>query len=53
MGRTHFEQVPLEVIKRILEENARQERIATDREASVTAKKDWETDLLETMTAKE
>jgi hypothetical protein len=51
MGKTHFEQIPLEVIKGILEENERQERIETDREARGTKKKDWENDLLEPTTA--
>jgi hypothetical protein len=53
MGKTHFEQVPLEAIKGILEENTRQERIETDREARGTTKKNWETDILETTTANE
>jgi hypothetical protein len=53
MGKTHFEQVPLEAIKGILEENARQERIETDREARGTTKKNLETDLLESTTANE
>lgn len=53
MRKTHFEKIPLEAIKGILEENARQERIETDREARGTTKEDWETDILETTTANE
>jgi hypothetical protein len=51
MRKTHFEQIRLEVIKGILEENARQEKIETDLEARGTKKKDWEADLLETTKA--
>jgi hypothetical protein len=50
MGKTHFEQVPVEVIEGILEENSRRERIQTGRETPETKKKDRETDILETMT---
>jgi hypothetical protein len=32
MRKTHFEQIPLEVIKVVLEENARQEKLRTDQE---------------------
>jgi hypothetical protein len=51
MRKTHFEQVPLDVIQRVLEENARQEKIRTDRETHEEIKKNWETDVLETTTA--
>jgi hypothetical protein len=49
--KTHFEQVPLEVIKKIVEENARQERTNTGEDARGTKKKDAEADLLEALTA--
>jgi len=49
--KTHFEQVPLEVIKKIVEENARQEKVNIGEEARGTKTKDTEADLLETMTA--
>jgi len=45
--KTHFEQVPLEAIKRIVEENARQEKIITGEEARRIQKKGTEADLLE------
>ena len=49
--KTHFEQVPLEVIKKVIEENALQEKTNTGEETRETKKKDAETDLLEAMKA--
>ena len=49
--KTHFEQVPLEVIKKVIEENALQEKTNTGEEPRETKKKDAEADLLQAMTA--
>jgi hypothetical protein len=49
--KTHFEQVPLEVIKKIIEENVRQQKTSTGEDALGTGAKDAEADLLEATTA--
>jgi hypothetical protein len=49
--KTHFEQVPLEAIKKIVEENALQEKTNTGEEVRGTKTKDTEADVLEAMTA--
>jgi hypothetical protein len=49
--KTHFEQVSVEVIKEIIAENARQEKIRTDLDPQVTNERDTATDLLEAVTA--
>jgi hypothetical protein len=49
--KTHFEQVPLKAIKKIVEENDRQERIRTPEKPLGSKKKGWEADLLETTSA--
>jgi hypothetical protein len=49
--KTHFEQVSIEIIKEIIAENARQEKIRADLDFQVTNERDTETDLLEAMTA--
>jgi hypothetical protein len=46
--RTHFKQVPLDVIKKIIEENARQEKIKTGEKPRGSKKKGWEANLLKT-----
>jgi hypothetical protein len=51
MRKTHFEQIPMEVIKEIVEENARQKKIRADEAACVTKKKDVEAEPFETTTA--
>jgi hypothetical protein len=45
--KTHFEQVSVEVIKEVIAENARQEKIRTDLDLQVTNERDTATDLLE------
>ena len=49
--KTHFEQVSVEVIKEVIAENARQEKIRTDLDLQVTNERDTATDLLEAVTA--
>ena len=49
--KTHFEQVSVEVIKEIIAENARREKIRTDLDLQVTNERDTATDLLEAVTA--
>jgi hypothetical protein len=49
--RTHFEQVSMEVIRKIIDENALKEKIITSEEARGTEKQYAEADLLETTAA--
>ena len=49
--KTHFEQISVEMIKEIIAENARQEKIRAALDSQVTDERDTETDLLEAMTA--
>jgi hypothetical protein len=49
--KTHFEQVSVEVIKKIIAENAQQENIRTGLDPQVTNERDTEPDLSEAMTA--
>jgi hypothetical protein len=51
MKKTYFEQVPLKAIKKIVEENDRQERIRSGEKPPESKKKGWEADLLETTSA--
>jgi len=51
MKKTHFEQVPLDVIKKIVEESARQEKIKTGPEPRESKKKGSEADFSETTPA--
>jgi hypothetical protein len=49
--KTHFEQVSVEMIKKIIAENAHQENIRTSLDPQVTSERDTEPDLLEAVTA--
>jgi hypothetical protein len=49
--KTHFEQISLETIKKIVEENARQQKLESDEHALRTETKDPEADLIEATTA--
>jgi hypothetical protein len=49
--KTHFEQVSVEMIKKIIVENAHQENIRTSLDPQVTSERDTEPDLLEAVTA--
>ena len=48
---THFEQISVEAIKKIIAENAQQENIGISLDPQVTNERDTEPDLLQAVTA--
>jgi hypothetical protein len=49
--KTHFEQISVEAIKKIIAENAQQEKIRTSLDPQITNEREAEPDLLEAVTA--
>jgi|HubBroStandDraft_6_1064221.scaffolds.fasta_scaffold27900_7 hypothetical protein len=49
--KTHFEQIPLEMIKKIVKENERQQKMETEEDALRAETKDPEADLIGATTA--
>ena len=49
--KTHFEQISVEAIKKIIAENARQENMRTSLDPQITNERETEPDLLEAVTA--